>query len=220
MKNSIVSDVNLVYFRGVKEKILEGASKLFLRYGVRSVTMDDVASNLAISKKTIYQFFKNKDELVTSISRSHMEIEKDDYSAIENKSVDAIDEITQVSECFRKHMGDIHPKILFELKKYHSDAWQIYMQFKTKFVKDHIKRNIERGIAEGFYRDSINPDILSKFRVEQVEMIFDDMLFPKDRYDFTEVQMQLFDHFVHGMLTEKGRTLYSNYLNHTKNSQQ
>ncbi|MGB3466712.1 MAG: TetR/AcrR family transcriptional regulator, partial [Cyclobacteriaceae bacterium] len=202
------------------EKILDGASKLFLRYGVRSVTMDEVASALAISKKTIYQFFKNKDELVTSISRGHMALEKHDYSTIEENSVDAIDEITQVSECFRKHMSDVHPKILFELKKYHSDAWQIYMQFKTEFVKGHLKRNIERGIAEGFYRDTINSDILSTFRVEQVEMIFDDMLFPKDTYNFTEVQMQLFDHFVHGMLTDKGRTLYTNYLNHNKNSQQ
>lgn len=189
-----------------------------MKYGVRSVTMDDVASALAISKKTIYQFYKNKDELVTSISRNHMDEEKHDYSTIEENSVDAIDEIYQVSNCFRKHMVDIHPKILFELKKYHSSAWQIYTQFKTHFIKNHIKRNIERGIKEGYYRSELNADILSTFRVEQVELIFDDNLFPKEGYDFAEVQMQLFDHFVHGLLTDKGRTLYSNYLNHNKNS--
>lgn len=202
----------------MKEKILEGASKLFMKYGVRSVTMDDVASALAISKKTIYQFYKNKDELVTSISKSHMEEEKYDYSLIEENSVDAIDEIYRVSNCFRKHMVDIHPKILFELKKYHSAAWQIYMKFKTEFVRNHIKRNIERGISEGYYRSELNPEILSAFRVEQVEMIFDDNLFPKEKFDFTEVQLQLFEHFVHGMLTDKGRILYINYLNHNKNS--
>ena len=202
----------------MKEKILEGASKLFMKYGVRSVTMDDVASALAISKKTIYQFYKNKDELVTSISRSHMSEEKDDYSLIEENSVDAIDEIYQVSNCFRKHMADIHPKILFELKKYHSAAWQIYTKFKTEFVKNHIKRNIERGISEGYYRSEVNPEILSAFRVEQVEMIFDDNLFPKEKFDFTDVQLQLFDHFIHGLLTDKGRELYLNYLNHNKNS--
>ena len=79
----------------MKEKILEGASKLFFRYGVRSVTMDDVASHLAISKKTIYQFFKNKDDLVTSISKAHMEEEKDDYLQIEDSSGDALEEIMQ-----------------------------------------------------------------------------------------------------------------------------
>lgn len=202
----------------MKEKILEGASRLFMKYGVRSVTMDDVASALAISKKTIYQFYKNKDELVTSISKSHMSEEKDDYSQIEENSVDAIDEICRVSNCFRKHMANIQPKILFELKKYHSAAWQIYMKFKTEFVKNHIKRNIERGITEGYYRSEVNPEILSAFRVEQVEMIFDDNLFPKEKFDFTDVQLQLFDHFVHGLLTDKGRELYLNYLNQNKNS--
>jgi len=202
----------------VKEKILEGATKLFFRYGIRSVTMDEIASNLAMSKKTIYQFFKNKDELITSISENHIEQEKRDYSSIEAKSMDAIDEICQVSDCFRKHMSEIHPKILFELKKYHSGAWGHYTEFKHQFIKGHIKRNILRGMAEGCYRKELNVDILSTFRVEQVEIIFDEEKFPRNTYNFAEVQMQVFEHFIHGLLTDKGRKLYLNYLNHNQNS--
>ena len=206
-------------FSVVKEKILEGASKLFFKYGVRSVTMDDVASNLSISKKTIYQFFKNKDDLVTSISKEHMAEEKDDYLQIEDCSTNALEEIMEVSQCFRRHMNEINPKLLFELKKYHSVAWNIYVQFKTDFIKNHIKRNIERGISEGYYRGDLNPDILSTFRVEQVELIFDEQIFPREKYDFADVQMQLFDHFIQGLLTDKGRALYSNYFKSIINSQ-
>ncbi len=196
----------------MKEKIIEGASQLFMRYGFRSVTMDDIASHLAISKKTIYQFFKNKDELVTTISSSHMDMEKDDYSRIEGGSTNAIEEIFEVSNCFREHMHEMNPKILFELRKYHPDAWAVYTRFKTEFIKNHIVRNIERGISEGYYREELDPEVLATFRVEQVEMIFDVQKFPKDRFDFHHVQMQLFDHFVHGLLTPKGKELLNNYL--------
>ena len=174
--------------------------------------MDDVASDLSISKKTIYQFFKNKDELVTSISKDHMAEEKDDYLEIESHSENALDEILQVSNCFRRHMNEINPRLLFELKKYHSDAWKVYMHFKTDFIKNHIKRNIERGISEGYYRAELDADILSTFRVEQVELIFDEQIFPREKHDFADVQMQLFDHFIQGLLTDKGRVLYSKYF--------
>ncbi len=202
----------------MKEKILEGATKLFFRYGIRSVTMDEIASALAVSKKTIYQFFKNKDELVTSVSENHLNLEKEEYSLIEQNSVDAIDEMCKVSVCFRRHMSETHPKILFEIKKYHSDAWNCYTQFKNEFIKGHIKRNILRGIEEGHYRKEINVDILSTFRVEEVELIFDETKFPRNTYDFTEVQMQLLEHFLYGLFTDKGRKQYLIYLNHNQNS--
>lgn len=185
---------------------------MFMRYGFRSVTMDDIASNLAISKKTIYQFFKNKDDLVTTISSAHMEMEKNDYSKIESESINAIDEIYEVSKCFRDHMHEVNPKILFELKKYHPEAWAVYTKFKTEFIKNHIVRNIKRGIEEGYYRAELDAEVLAAFRVEQVEMIFDPQVFPKDMFDFHNVQMQLFDHFVHGLLTEEGKKLLDNYL--------
>ena len=117
MRDFVVSVVQIGGEKIVKEKILEGASKLFFKYGVRSVTMDDVASYLAISKKTIYQFFKNKDDLITSISMAHMAEEKDEYLQIENVAGDALEEMVQVSSCFRRHMNEINPKLLFELKK-------------------------------------------------------------------------------------------------------
>ncbi len=196
----------------MKEKIIEGANQLFMRYGVRSVTMDDIASHLAISKKTIYQFFKNKDELVTTVSTAHMEMEKSEFEHIEETSDNAIIEIIEVSVCFRNHMKEFNPKLLFELKKYHPVAWAVYTRFKLEFVKGHIERNIVKGIAEGYYREEIDPEILALHRIEQVEMIFDDRIFPKDKHDFAAVQMQLFDHFIHGLLTNKGREIFNQYL--------
>ncbi len=196
----------------MKEKIIEGASQLFMKYGVRSITMDDIASQLAISKKTIYQFFKNKDELVTTISSAHMEMEKSEYSEIEDNTTNAIEEIIEVSNCFREHMHEVNPKLLFELKKYHPEAWSVYTKFKTEFVKGHIKRNIEKGIREGYYREELDPEIIALYRLEQVELIFDEQIYPKEKFIFTEVPMKLFDHFVHGLLTDKGRELFQEYL--------
>jgi len=190
-----------------KEKIVLGAAEMFLRYGVRSVTMDDVARELGMSKKTLYQSFANKDELVTETCRLHICAEEESFKAIHDSAENALDELYQITLCVRQMMGRINPSLLFDLSKYHPDAWQLFLTFKSNFIYNQVKDNLERGKAEGYYRAEIRPDIMAKIRMEQVQTVFDPKVFPPTEYHLLEVQMAALDHFIQGLLTDKGRAL-------------
>ncbi len=191
-----------------KEKIIQKADELFRLYGMRSVTMDDISKGLGISKKTIYQYYSDKDEIVTRATRHMLEQEQREIAEISQGSQNALDELFEISRCIRRNMTNINPTILFELQKYHTKAWEIYLDFKEHAFKRTITENLERGISEGFFRKKINIEVLAAMRLEQIQMIFDQHIFPRARFDFAKVQTQILEHFIYGILTEKGRALY------------
>ena len=200
----------------IKEKIVAEAEALFLRLGIRSVTMDDVARELSMSKKTLYQFFENKEHLVLEVARKHLTEEAADFTNIAEEAENAIDELHRISKCMRRNMSNIHPVTLHDLRKYHPKAFELFSTFKNDFIKGNVENNLKRGIEEGYYRPDIDPEILAIVRVEQVTMMFDAKVFPNPPYDFIRVQMQMFDHFIHGILSEKGRDLYNQFIQQTE----
>ncbi len=202
----------MVYTVFMRERVLEGAGHLFMQYGVRSVTMDDIASYLSVSKKTIYQYFKDKDEVVTLTTNFLINKDKQEFEGIHNQAENAIEELYMVSKCLRRMVDDINPSLLFDLQKYHHSAWQVYLEYKEKFIFDMVVDNLRKGIADGHFRDDIDTLTLARLRVEEVQLSFDNKIFPRDKYDFRQVQMQLFNHFVYGIVTEEGRRLYEEYL--------
>ena len=191
-----------------KQRIIEKTDELFHRYGIRSVTMDDIARALGISKKTIYQFFKDKDEIVTTVSKYHMEHEREEIEGIFNEPANAIEELYNVSLCLRKNVADINPSIVYDLQKYHAKGWQVFLDYKENVFKKTLKQSLERGIREGYYRAEIDPDILATLRMEEIQLAFDNNVFPTSRFNFKEVQTQIFEHFIFGILTPKGQELY------------
>jgi TetR/AcrR family transcriptional regulator, cholesterol catabolism regulator len=197
--------------QNVKEKILNGAGELFVKYGVRSISMDDIARHLSVSKKTLYQHFADKEDLVTQASEAHISYSKTQYQNLSTKAENAIDELAKISIYMRKEMVNMNPALLFDLKKYHPNAWAAWLDHKNKFIRESVVRNIEQGIQEGYFRPDINPDVMAAIRIEQISIAFDDRIFPHDKFSLTEVQLQIFDHFVYGLCTEKGKQLYLNY---------
>lgn len=182
-----------------------------MQYGVRSVSMDDVARELAVSKKTLYQFFENKDDLVTEVVRYHMEGEREIFVRIHEQAENAIQELYLLSCCMREHTFKVNPSLLYDLQKYHADAWEVFHLFKHEVIMRQITDNLERGMAEGYYREGLNVQVLSKLRMETVQLAFSDQVFPRAQFDLVEVQMQIYDHFVHGILSPKGKELYHQY---------
>ena len=196
----------------VKDLIIEKAGDMFWHYGARSVTMDDIARELSISKKTIYQYFRDKNELVRVVTHHSMEEERLKGENIFEVSEDAIDELHMISQYMRDHMDSINPAWLFDLQKYHKDAWNIYLDYKQNVFQGLIANSIKRGIDEGYFRPEINAEILATFRIEQIEMAFNDAVFPRSKFDFKEVQLQLLELFVNGIITDKGRERLSAYI--------
>ncbi len=194
-----------------KEKILRGAMELFMKYGVRSVSMDDIARHLSVSKKTIYQYFADKDEVVTLVAQDHMDKGRSEYEGLRENSKDAIDELVKISACLKKDMQEMNPSLLFDLQKYHAKAWGVWLDHKNKYIHDSVVRNLRQGIEEGYYRKDIHAEVLAVVRVELVQLAFDERSFPYNHFNLADVQIQIFDHFIYGLLTDKGRKLYEKY---------
>ena len=194
-----------------KEKLIRGADELFMKYGVRSVSMDDIARHLGVSKKTIYQHFADKDEVVVCVAKAHMAKQKAQFDTIASESKNAVEEMVKISYCLKENMKNINPSVLFDMQKYHQSAWNEWLTFKQKFIKESIIRSFRNGVSEGYFRDDVNVEILAIMRLELVQMAFDNGIYPRDKFNIPEVQAQLFDHFIHGLFTEKGKKLYLKY---------
>lgn len=194
-----------------KDKILEGSLGLFMKYGIRSVTMDDIARHLAVSKKTLYQHFADKDDLVFKMSEMYLDRSFRQYEQIAKGSSNSIEELSKISVRMKHEMENLNQSMLFDLQKYHPKAWALYIDHKSKIISQSVVRNIRQGMADGFYRPELNPDVMAITRLVLIEAAFNPELFPKDQFNFVEVQIQLFDLFVHGLCTEKGRKLYLKY---------
>jgi TetR/AcrR family transcriptional regulator, cholesterol catabolism regulator len=194
-----------------KEKILEGVEALFMKYGVRSVTMDDIARHLAISKKTLYQHFADKDDLVYKMSESFLERTFRQYEAIARDSKNSIEELSKISVCMKHDMEHLNPSMLFDLQKYHPKAWNLWIDHKTKVITESVIRNIRQGVDDGYFRPEINPEVMAITRLILIENAFDARMFPRDKFNFADVQSQLFEFFVHGLCTDKGKKLYQKY---------
>lgn len=182
-----------------------------MKYGVRSISMDDIARHLSVSKKTLYHHFEDKDDLVCMVCKGHMQKEKKQFDTLRDGAVNAIDELARLSVYMRKDIENINPSLLFDLQKYHPKAWQVWLDFKHKVIRESMIRNLKQGIEEGYYRPEINPDVLATLRIESMQLAFDEQIFPHRNFSLADVQVQLFDHFVHGLVTEKGRKLYQRY---------
>lgn len=195
----------------VKEKILKGAEDLFMRFGVRSISMDDIARKLSVSKKTLYQHFADKEALVNEVFVEALKKDMKMFKAIKDQSNDALEEIALLSVTMKHHLEKVNPALLFDLQKFHPTAWSAWLEFKNKFIYDSVVRNLKQGKAEGYYREEIDPEILAVIRIESVQLPFNPELFPKEKFKLASVQEHLLEHFIQGLLTDKGRKLFSKY---------
>lgn len=174
--------------------------------------MDDIARHLAVSKKTIYQFFEDKEEIVCLVAARHFNKEKQlCQERIFNQAENPVDELLQVSRHFKNNAMNVNPSVIFDLQKYHPKAWAIFKEFKQGFILEHLRRNLRRGIEEGLYRADINVEVLARLRLEQVQLAFDAQVFSPAQFNFFDVQFEFLDHFIRGIATQKGLQLLNEY---------
>jgi TetR/AcrR family transcriptional regulator, cholesterol catabolism regulator len=193
----------------MKEKILEEAERLFWKYGVRSITMDDIARRLAISKKTIYQHFSDKEDILMQVTLFRLSKDQALMDCAYQTAATPIHEMLAMLDELHKNVDKINPTLMMDIKRYYPKAWNLYLKFKEEYIVKAMIDNIRRGINDGYFRANIHPDILARMRVEQVEMAFEMSVFPDDTYDMMDIQQELTHHFVRGLLTEKGFDIYN-----------
>lgn len=187
-----------------KAAILEQASKIFMRYGLKSVTMDDVSRELKISKKTLYRFVSDKNDLVEQVMQAYIDQDKCCIDDLVKQSKNAIEEILLIGEHVGNTVKDIHPSIHYDMEKYYNEAWNVFHKHKRGYIFKCITDNLMRGIKEGYYRKDLNVPVIAKIYVSRADMVFDGELFPPEEIDFRSVYLEMMNYHLRGIASEKG----------------
>ena len=194
-----------------KDRILKGAEELFFKYGIKSITMDDISKHLAISKKTIYQYFDDKNQVVETLMKSRMHKNECEVEQIAKDSANVIEEVFGLMKHLSVMFSQMNPNLFYDLQKYHPDSWKLFKAFKEECVERMVENSIKKGIKDGLVRSDINPKIIARIRMEMVEMGFNPQIFPPDKFKMLDVQLASLDHFLHGICTIKGHKLINKH---------
>ncbi|KEO74748.1 TetR/AcrR family transcriptional regulator [Anditalea andensis] len=191
-----------------KKKIIEVATEQFMRYGIRSVTMDDIARQAGISKKTIYQEFSDKNQLVLETFSTALQEDKCMIEQFPQVKDGVIEHLIGMSDYMRKRFADMNPMAMNEIQRYYPEAWQVFEEFKQNHVFQEIVSLLEKGISEGIFRSEIDPQIIAMMRLEQMMTNLDPVKYPASKYNMADLQIEIFEHFLFGIFSEKGREAY------------
>ena len=193
-------------------KILDAAELLFRKYGIRSVTMSDIAAQLGMSKKTLYQYIENKNELVEKILKKYIENEKLMCNQAADTAEDALQEMFSISIQVQRNIENMNPSLLFDLRKYHFEVWQLFEQHRKEFILSIMKNNLKRGIEEDIYRKDMDTEIISRIHIGTINIFSDDELLPPDQFPRPLLHKEFVLYHLYGIVSKKGRELMSDYL--------
>lgn len=191
-----------------RQRILEIAMAQFARFGVRTITMEDLARQAGISKKTIYQEFDDKKDLVKAVFAAILEQDRKRLQFILEQGDGVIEHLVQTSKMMRERLTSINPLVILEVQKYFPEAWNLFESFKEETIQQDLIKVLERGKELGYFRPEIDSKVLARVRLTQVTSAFDPKNFAEPDYNLVEEQMIILDHFLHGIFTEKGRQAY------------
>jgi AcrR family transcriptional regulator len=195
------------------ERIINGGEELFLQAGIRSVTMDDIARHLGMSKKTIYQFFKDKDELVMALVKKKLKEDEDQMNAIISQSENVIEQMINMMKCSEEIFSRINPIVIHDMQKYYPNAWKQFQNFKAEVLIHKMEQLLTKGIDQGYIRPEIDVRIIARMHVNLVEMGFNNLIFPIAEFNTWKVQKQFLEHFNYGICTLKGVKLLNQHKN-------
>lgn len=193
------------------QKILSVSAELFRQYGFKTITMDDIARRAGISKKTLYQHFVNKQEVVQATIQWYQQHISDRCHEMLGSAENAVEAMAKLTEVLSETFRSINPLAMLELQRFFPESHKIFRE--TLFDKDMvaIRDNILRGIEEGNYRAEINAELLATYRMESCLIMMQPNLLINEKYNTQMVSEEIFEHFLYGIMTAKGEKLYKKY---------
>lgn len=195
----------------IKERIQQKAEELFRQYGIRTVTMDEIAAQLGMSKKTIYQFYSDKDALVNDIFKSITDQNKQKCMLLKTKAENAIHEQYLSSDAAQEIYSNMNSSVLLDLNRFYPSVFAELENHKKKFLFSVIKENIIRGTKEGLFRKDIDVNIVTWLQLEMISGLFRNEDVISGKTSAVHFEKQVKDFFLHGICTEKGLNFISKY---------
>ncbi|MFT5647205.1 MAG: AcrR family transcriptional regulator [Aureispira sp.] len=193
-------------------KILDASESLFRKYGIRSVTMTDIAKELGMSKKTLYVHIVNKQDLVSKVMKRYIIQDKKMCLLIEKEAKNALDALLKFSLYTQQQVNDMNPSILFDLQKYHRPVWEMLDDFNCKEVLTMVENNLNKGVKEGLYRDNLDVSLVSRLHISLMPILSNEELFPANDFPTHQLHREFMRYHIHGIVSDKGRKLLKTML--------
>ena len=213
--------VNCIYFCSITEdrrkeiELIGSVAQLFMRLGIKSLTMDEIARQLGVSKKTLYKYASDKKELVSKAVQLVIDDEEALLSEMHEANGNAIDKIFAINTMISEKLQSIQPAVIFDMQKYYPEAWAIMEEHKTVFIHNQIKENLEEGIKQGLYRNNMNPELVTRIYVTLINSIFDSPLYSLSNHSFKETHTEVARYHLRGITNKKGVEYMQQMFNNT-----
>jgi AcrR family transcriptional regulator len=194
-----------------KQRIIEEAAVMFRTYGIRAVTMDMLANQMGISKRTIYEVFNDKDELLTGVLKWMTVKQRGLMEKVMSESENVIEAIFKILTIMMDHFQNMSPSFQMDMKRYHHDIIEkLDVVNELPYVSNNVLI-IERGIKEGVFRKDIDVEIINKCMLEVAKITNDRDLFPPDSFPSKDVIRNVYLNYLRGLCTQKGLDLIDYY---------
>ncbi len=200
----------------MREKILTNSAELFLNYGFKSVTMDDIANAIGISKKTIYQHFDNKTKLVEATTLHMFEVISHGIDCICALDKNPIEEIYKIKQFVMVHLKDEKSSPQYQLQKYYPKIFESLKSKQFSKMKGCVTNNLIRGVEKGLYRDNINIDFISRLYFNSTLCLKDPELYPLNDFSMNTLMDNYLEYHLRGICTPKGMEILEKYLNNNQ----
>jgi TetR/AcrR family transcriptional regulator, cholesterol catabolism regulator len=197
----------------IMEDIILKVTQLYMKYGIRSVTMDDVARELGISKKTLYLHFRDKDDLVQKVLENNMSVLYKDIDKSQNDSSNAVENLLQMSRILTQMLKQVNPSVTYDLQKYYPNIWAKIFTTRRDHIFEQIRGNMIKGIKEGLYRADLDVDIIAHlylFRIENSQLF---EIMEEKKLSFENVFKAMFIYHIRGIANKKGIEFLEKKLN-------
>lgn len=193
-------------------RILSESKKLFLKYGIRNISMDDICRELGISKKTLYQYVENKADLIQKGLQKLLESSEARMKEGENKGQNAIEQLLEQSRCAFTSMKDFNPSSIFELQKYYPEIYREFLSENKKLIYSSMIRNISKGIEEGLYRSDLDTNLIATLYLQQLEVLNNPDTFQSGEFRMDEMFRAIFDSHIRAIANARGLRFYENKI--------
>jgi AcrR family transcriptional regulator len=190
------------------QNILDHVSKLYHRYGIKSITMDDVARNLGISKKTLYEHFRDKKDLVGQVLQSEYNQGCQVFDALEHRNLNAIEELFEIYSLINSQVQEYNPSMEYDIRKYYPELHSHIRSARRKMLFDNSIRNMLKGKKEGLFRKNLNAELIAKLHLFRIENLYNSDLFTPEDLSSFDTFHELFVYHLQGIMSEKGRAFF------------
>ena len=197
----------------MREKILHKAKELFLNLGFKSVTMDDLAQEMGISKKTIYSHFENKTKLVEETTMHIFWFISNGIDEIVAQKKNPIEELYEIKRFVMLHLKDEKSSPSYQLQKYYPKLWDLLRGKQFEVMQDCVVDNVKRGVELGIYRDNLNIDFVARIYFSGVTSIKDGNMFPSNKFPMSQLMDYYLEYHLRGIVTPKGRKILNEIIN-------